>query len=226
MRLHQLEGGRRDHRLAAARYATRRTTGTLSPPLTSRRHRRNQQIDQPVDAGRLGPLALRRTSRSWRRASLQRKTQVSTRRIGCADDTDCTRSYLRLDRLAGCLDSYTIHQRFWPQTTPVSPEPLNASDGPRDEEPRHRPSPDRRRCRLRSPSHRIWARAGHSLRGSMIMVRNSHKTLFHSIDGSFQLIIVRPSVRLSVCPSSIVTYYPFLLHLSRLSSGNHEFLQK
>ena len=33
-------------------------------------------------------------------------------------------------------------------------------------------------------------------------------------------IIVRPSVR----PSSIVTYYPFLLHLSRLSSGNHEFL--
>jgi hypothetical protein len=37
------------------------------------------------------------------------ETPVSTQRTGYADDTDC---YLRLDHLAGCLDSDPIHQRF------------------------------------------------------------------------------------------------------------------
>jgi hypothetical protein len=76
----------------------------------SKRRRRNQQADQPVDAGR--PLARRRTGRSWRAASVRYKTQASTRRIGYADHADRTGSYLRLERLEGCLDSYPSHQRF------------------------------------------------------------------------------------------------------------------
>jgi hypothetical protein len=42
----------------------------------------------------------------------------------------------------GCFDSDPIHQRFYSETIPVSPEPLYASYGPRSEEPRHRPSTD------------------------------------------------------------------------------------
>jgi hypothetical protein len=75
-------------------------------------------------------------------APLRRKTHVSTRRIGYADDADFTGSYLRLDRLTGYLDSYPSHQRFWSETTPVSPESLYAGYGPRDEEPRLRQSTD------------------------------------------------------------------------------------
>jgi hypothetical protein len=41
-----------------------------------------------------------------------RKTQVSTHRTGYANDADVTGSYLRLDRLAACLNSESIHQRF------------------------------------------------------------------------------------------------------------------
>jgi hypothetical protein len=54
MRLHQ--GGRRDPKLAAASGSTRRITpGILPQSLIWKRHSRNQQVDQPVDAGRDGP---------------------------------------------------------------------------------------------------------------------------------------------------------------------------
>jgi hypothetical protein len=49
---------------------------------------------------------------------------------------------LRLDRLAGCLESDQIHQRFYSERTQVSPELLYVSYGPRNEEPWHRPSTD------------------------------------------------------------------------------------
>jgi hypothetical protein len=76
--------------------STRRTTPGIPPPsLIWMRRRRNQRVDRPVDASR--PSTRRRTSWSWRGAS--------TRRIGYDDDADCIGRYLRLCRLAGCLDS-------------------------------------------------------------------------------------------------------------------------
>jgi hypothetical protein len=68
--------------------ANYRDGGTPSPSLIAKRRRRNHKVDQPMDAG--GPLARRRTSRSWRGASVRRKTHVSTRRTGYADEADCT----------------------------------------------------------------------------------------------------------------------------------------
>jgi hypothetical protein len=68
--------------------ANYRDGGTPSPSLIAKRRRRNHKVDQPMDAGR--PLARRRTSRSWRGASVRRKTHVSTRRTGYADEADCT----------------------------------------------------------------------------------------------------------------------------------------
>jgi hypothetical protein len=41
-----------------------------------------------------------------------------------------------------CLDAYPSHQRFQSESTPDSPVPPYASDGPRDEDLRHRPSTD------------------------------------------------------------------------------------
>jgi hypothetical protein len=88
-----------------------RDTANYWEPITVSDIEETPQVDQLVDAGRPTALRLRRTSRSWRGVSLQPKTQVSTRCIGYAD-ADCTGSYLRLDCLAGCLDSYPSHQRF------------------------------------------------------------------------------------------------------------------
>jgi hypothetical protein len=84
-------------------------------------------------------------------ALLQRKTHVSTRRIGHADDADCTGSYLRLDRLAPFWRGVWIPIQFICASSHRQPrsarpgltgEPPYAGYGSRDEEPRHRPSTD------------------------------------------------------------------------------------
>ena len=58
-----------------------------------------------------------------------------------ADERQARRVPL-LAALCCCLDAYPSHQRFQSETTPVSAESLYAGYGPRDEEPRHRPSTD------------------------------------------------------------------------------------
>jgi hypothetical protein len=84
-------------------------------------------------------------------ALLQRKTHVSTRRIGHADDADCTGSYLRLDRLAPFWRGVWIPIQFICASSHRQPrsarpgltwEPPYAGYGSRDEEPRHQPSTD------------------------------------------------------------------------------------
>jgi hypothetical protein len=95
-------------------------------------------------------------------ASLRRKTHVSTRRIGYADDADFTGSYLRLDHSDGVFGflskSSTLLVRDSPGQPGVALRRLRAPGRGATA-----PTVDRRRRRGSYPSRRIWAgAAGHS----------------------------------------------------------------